>query len=118
MVGIAIAMPGAACKKTKGGEPPVIITPPVVSNCLTNMNDMVSRYAKEVMICEVGMSWDSPDICKAFIADLITKVKSVPDNKCLGVLYWEPQAYGNWQGYTLGAFDNSGKLTVALDAFK
>jgi hypothetical protein len=37
--------------------------------------------------------------------------------KALGVLYWEPQAY-NWKGYSLGAFDNAGKPTVALEAFK
>jgi arabinogalactan endo-1,4-beta-galactosidase len=35
----------------------------------------------------------------------------------LGVLYWEPQAYNNWNGYTLGAFDNSGKPTTALSVF-
>lgn len=85
--------------------------------CLGNMNDMVARYNKEVMIVEVGMSWDSPVPCKSFITDLITKVKSVTGSKGLGVLYWEPQAYNNWKGYTLGAFDNSGKPTVAMDAF-
>jgi arabinogalactan endo-1,4-beta-galactosidase len=85
--------------------------------CLSNMNDMVSRYGKEVMIVEVGMSWDSPQECRQFLSDLISKVKSVSGNKGLGVLYWEPQAY-NWKGYSLGAFDNAGKPTVALDAFK
>jgi arabinogalactan endo-1,4-beta-galactosidase len=34
------------------------------------------------------------------------------------VFYWEPQAYGNWKGYPLGAFDNSGKPTAAMNAFK
>ena len=88
------------------------------TDCLTNMNDMVERYGKEVMICEVGMSWDSPTIAKSFLTDLITKTKSVTGNHGLGVFYWEPEAYGNWQGYSLGAFDDSGKPTVALDAFK
>jgi arabinogalactan endo-1,4-beta-galactosidase len=87
------------------------------TQCLTNMNDMVARYEKEVMVVEVGMSWDQPTAGSAFIADLITKTKSVANNKGLGVLYWEPQAYNNWQGYTLGAFDNSGKPTGALSAF-
>ena len=86
--------------------------------CLNNMNDMVALYNKEVMVVEVGMPWDSAPDCKLFITDLITKVKSVTGNKGLGVLYWEPQAYGGWKGYTLGAFDNSGKPTVAMDAFK
>ncbi len=88
------------------------------TQCLTNMNDMVSRYGKEVMICEVGMSWDSPAISKNFLSDLITKTKSVTGNKGLGVFYWEPECYSNWNSYTLGAFDNNGKPTVALNAFK
>lgn len=87
------------------------------ANCLNNMNDMVTRYGKEVMIVEVGMSWDQAAACKSFLTDLISKTKSVSNNKGLGVLYWEPEAIPGWNGYTLGAFDNSGKPTIALDAF-
>jgi len=87
------------------------------SQCLANINDMIARYDKPVMICEVGMSWDQAATCQSFLTDLINKVKSVPNNKGLGVFYWEPQCYGNWQGYTKGAFDNSGKPTIALNAF-
>lgn len=87
------------------------------SQCLANMNDMVSRYGKEVMVVEVGMSWDQPTVAHSFLTDIMAKTKSVIGNKGLGVLYWEPEAYNNWQGYTLGAFDNSGKPTVALNAF-
>lgn len=87
------------------------------SQCLANMNDMVSRYNKDVMICEVGMSWDQAATCQSFLTDLIAKTKSVTNNRGLGVFYWEPECYNNWQGYTLGAFDNSGKPTVALNAF-
>lgn len=90
----------------------------LTGQCYTNMNDMVSRYGKEVMVVEVGMSWDQPAASKAFLEDIIAKVQAVPNNKGLGVLYWEPQAYNNWQGYTLGAFDNSGKPTAAMDAFR
>ena len=88
------------------------------AQCLSNMNDLANRYGSKLMICEVGMSWDQPDACKAFIADLISKVKSINSNKGLGVFYWEPEAYNNWKGYSLGAFDNTGKPTHALDAFK
>lgn len=98
---------------------------PTVSNwqqlnqqCLTNMINLVQHYGKPVMVTEVGMPWDQPDICNQFLADLIQKVKSIPVNKGLGVLYWEPESYNNWKGYTLGAFDNSGKPTRALDAFQ
>ena len=88
------------------------------TQCLANMNDMVSRYGKEVMVCEVGMSWTDSIACKSFIADLITKTKSVSGGKGLGVFYWEPESYNKWQGYTLGAFDDTGKPTIALDGFK
>lgn len=88
------------------------------TQCLANMNDVITRYGKEVMIVEVGMPWDQPAASKAFLEDLMTKTKSISGNKGLGVLYWEPQAYGQWQGYTLGAFDNFGRPTAALDAFK
>ena len=87
------------------------------SQCLTNMNDMVSRYGKDIMVAEIGMSWTDAAACNSFITDLINKVKSVTGGKGLGVFYWEPESYNNWQGYTLGAFDNSGKPTIALNAF-
>ena len=90
----------------------------LTTQCLANMNDMITRYGKEVMVCEVGMSWDEAPASKAFLSDIISKVQSLPGNKGLGVFYWEPQSYGNWQGYTLGAFDNAGRPTIALDAFK
>lgn len=88
------------------------------SQCLVNMNDMIRRYNKEVMVVEVGMSWDQAAACNSFITDLISKTKSLGSNKGLGVLYWEPQSHNGWKGYTLGAFDNSGKPTSALNAFK
>lgn len=88
------------------------------SQCLTNMTDMVNRYGSEVMLCEVGMDWRYADACKLFLTDLIAKVKSVKNKKGLGVFYWEPECYGGWKNYGLGAFDNSGKPTVAMSAFK
>ena len=88
------------------------------ASCLANMTDMVSRYGSEIMICEVGMSWDEAEASKEFLTDIIVKTKSLPNEKGLGVFYWEPQAYGGWQSYTLGAFDDEGKPTIALDAFR
>ena len=87
------------------------------AQCLFNMNDMVSRYNKQVMICEVGMDVTATATCKSFLEDIIAKTKSVTGNKGLGVFYWEPECY-NWENYGLGAFDNNGKPTIALDAFR
>ena len=86
------------------------------SDCLNNIKDMITRYGCEVMMCEVGMPWNEAEACKAFLTDFITKCKSV--DKCLGVFYWEPQCINSWNGYSKGAFDNTGKPTVAMDAFK
>jgi arabinogalactan endo-1,4-beta-galactosidase len=88
------------------------------TQCLLNMNDMIERYKTPVMICEVGMFWDEAAVCKSFLRDLVVKVKSLPSNKGLGVFYWEPQCYNNWEEYLKGAFDNTGKATEALDAFR
>jgi len=86
------------------------------SQCLTNMKDMVSRYGKEIIISEVGMSYNDATSCKSFISDIITKTKSLSGGKGLGVFYWEPQCY-NWAGYTKGAWNTNGRPSIALDAF-
>ncbi len=86
--------------------------------CLINMKELIRKYNKDIMICEVGMSWDKPEICKGFLIDLIDKALEKTDGRCLGVLYWEPQGFVNWSHYTKAAFDNEGRPTVALDAFK
>jgi len=87
------------------------------NQCLANMNDMVTRYGSEVMMCEVGMPASEAAAAKLFLSDLITKTKSLSQSKGLGVFYWEPQAYNSWKGYKLGAFDDAGKPTIAMDAF-
>lgn len=89
----------------------------LTAQCLSNMNDMVARYNKEIMISEIGMDVSAAATAKLFIQDIIAKTKLVNKNKGLGVFYWEPQCYNNWKGYNLGAFDNTGKPTAAMDAF-
>jgi arabinogalactan endo-1,4-beta-galactosidase len=91
--------------------------PTLNTQCLANMQDMVSRYGKQVMIVEVGMEARQATDCKVFLIDLMNKTASLPNGNGLGVIYWEPQTYGRWQGYTKGAFDEKGRPTVALDAF-
>ena len=58
-----------------------------------------------------------PGVSKAFLKDLISKTKGIADGKGLGVFYWEPQCYNRWKGYEQGAFDETGKPTIAMDAF-
>jgi arabinogalactan endo-1,4-beta-galactosidase len=86
------------------------------TSVLANMQDMMARYGKPVMVCETGMDESAASACQQMLADMMTKTASLGNNG-LGLFYWEPEAYGGWQGYTLGAFDSTGKPTVALNAF-
>lgn len=86
------------------------------SRCLSNLNDMVSRYNRDVMVVEVGAPWNDSQ-SPAVVADLISKVRQVSGGRGLGVFAWEPQAQ-NFAGYTLGMWDpNTARPTSTLDAF-
>lgn len=83
-----------------------------------NLNDMASRYGKEVMIVEVGGEDDKTQNTYELLAATIKAVKNVPNNKGIGVLYWEPQGARSWSHYALSAWLPDGKPSPALDAFK
>ena len=82
-----------------------------------NMNDMVSRFGKAVMVVEVG----GEDIKVQNTSDMLVavqkNVKGVPEHKGLGVFYWEPEGSRSWSRYALSAWGDEGKPTKALDAF-
>lgn len=88
-----------------------------------NLNDMASRYNKEVMVVEVGGDEKNPKDSYWTINDTIKVVKAVPNGKGIGVFYWEPQANSSVlsDGYALGATTevskNVLKYTTAIDAF-
>lgn len=86
--------------------------------CRANMQDMAARYGKPVVISEVGLDWDAADSCYALLKTLQADVKSLPNRSGIGVFYWEPASFAGWNGYQKGAFDNSGRPTRAMDAFK
>ena len=83
-----------------------------------NIQTIYSQYQKETIICEVGMDWNDATTCRQFLSDLIARTKDTAASHCTGVLYWEPEGYQAWSGYGKAAFDNTGKPTAALDAFK
>lgn len=89
----------------------------VVDQLISNANSLISAYGSEIMVCEVGMPWDSAEECKEFLTYILTKVKAIPNNKGLGVFYWEPECDAAWNQYTLGAFNGNGTPTVAMEAW-
>lgn len=94
-----------------------------------NLNDMVQRYGKDVMVVEVGgeEGQDSrltpqQNAAKVqnthdMVVAVLNKVRQVPENKGLGVFYWEPEGARSWSHYALSAWGNDGKPTKIMDAF-
>jgi arabinogalactan endo-1,4-beta-galactosidase len=82
-----------------------------------NLKDMASRYGKEVMVVEVGGDYTLVQNTYDMLTAVIAAVKSVPNNKGLGVIYWEPEGEKSWSGYQLNAWQSNGKPSAALDAF-
>ncbi len=82
-----------------------------------NLNDMVSRYGKEVMVVEVGGDYTLVQDTYDMLAAVIKKTSAVPNKKGLGVIYWEPEGAKIWSGYQLSCWSSDGKPTRALYAF-
>ncbi len=82
-----------------------------------NLIDMASRYGKEVMVVEVGGEDTKPQNTYDMLIVVQQKVKAVPESKGLGVIYWEPEGAKSWSRYSLSAWGEDGRPTIALDAF-
>lgn len=82
-----------------------------------NLDDMAARYGKEVMVVEVGGEDTKIENTYDMLLAVMNKVRQVPGNKGLGVLYWEPEGANSWSHYALSAWGNHGKPTRAMDAF-
>lgn len=88
-----------------------------ISKCMENIEYLTKTYSTPVMISEIGMPWDDAVTANYFLSSIIRKTTEIGITKCLGVFYWEPEGYAKWSKYSLCAFDNSGRPTVAMDAF-
>jgi len=88
-----------------------------IADLRTNLLDLVSRYQKEVMVVEVGGEYTKVQNTYDMLVEVIKAVKSVPDHKGLGVIYWEPQGANIWSHYKLSCWQDNGKPSPALDAF-
>ena len=87
----------------------------LTTNCLNNIKTLSEQYNCNVIISEIGMWWGS-DQAAPMMKKMVDGCKAI--STCEGVFYWEPECNSGWNGYDKGAFDNSGKPTAALDAFK
>jgi arabinogalactan endo-1,4-beta-galactosidase len=82
--------------------------------CMKNMQDMITRYQKGVMVVETGYDYSKPLVANNFLYDLIEKTQLAGGT---GVFYWEPETLN--RSYTLGAWDfTTKKPTIAMDVFQ
>jgi len=88
-----------------------------IDDLANNMIDMASRYGKEVMVVEVGGEDTKPQNTYDMLIAVQKKVKAVPKSRGLGVIYWEPEGAKSWSGYSLSAWGEDGRPTIALNAF-
>jgi arabinogalactan endo-1,4-beta-galactosidase len=88
-----------------------------IDNLGANLNDMASRYGKEVMVVEVGGEDAQAENTYDMLMAVQRKVEAVPDNRGLGIFYWEPEGEKSWSGYGLSCWDAGGRPTKALTAF-
>lgn len=94
------------------------------SLCIGNIRTFTEKYGKPVMICEVGMPVNEPEMSKEALQYILDETRKI--EKCHGVFYWEPQVHSDWKpayyeelgwnSYDKSAFMD-GKPTAALDPF-
>ena len=90
--------------------------PQITDECIANMNDMVARYGKDVMISEIGLDRNAAQASHDMLVKMIKGTESVTGGKGLGIFYWEPES-SSWNHYNKGAWNDDGKPTIAMDAF-
>lgn len=89
-----------------------------IDDLASNLKDMVIRYNKDVMVVEVGGEDNKVQNTYDMLTAVIDRVQEVPNDRGLGVFYWEPQGARSWSGYALSAWGSDGKPTKAMEAFK
>ncbi|MFT3789213.1 MAG: glycosyl hydrolase 53 family protein [Tepidisphaeraceae bacterium] len=111
---------------------------PVLKQCV---DDLIATHAKDVWIVETGYPWfDASSLTKdktdagfawprtpegqaAFLRDLLDTVRAAKDGRCLGVLWWYPEAIPTpglhiYRGGSDALFDREGKPLPAMALLK
>lgn len=117
-----------------------------LSKLTTNMNDLATRYGKEIIIAETAYPWTTqyendgmgnivgsgttllqgyPATVKGqkdYLINLVKLIKQTPNGKGVGFFYWEPsyisvQPLGSsWENLT--TFDFNGEVLESINAFR
>jgi len=105
-----------------------------------NLNATAERYGRDVVVVETAYPWraggwegmgSDPSAMtwsaslsgqRQFLSDVLTAVRSVPNNHGAGVLWWYPESIvvsgiGAWADGSLALFDDSGNVLPAASVF-
>lgn len=88
-----------------------------VAKARGNMESVIRKFDKDVMLCEVGMPYQFQNQCYEFLNLCFDLSKQIENGRFKGLLYWEPQCYRNFNGYNKGAFLTNGEPSKAMEAF-
>lgn len=93
-----------------------------IQNVTSNLEMLSNRFNKDVMICEIGeLETVSQGTTYNMLVDAIDLVEALPNNRGLGVFYWEPISHSSINGYEQGlvlpVMDKQYEFTWVLDAF-
>jgi len=94
-----------------------------VDQLRANLHDLVARYGKDVLVCEVGGLASEPEATGELIRSVRAVIEELPESRGLGVFYWEPEAAPEAVcGYSLGAARLTAPRTLqftgAMKAFR
>ena len=104
---------------------PELTADKVIDLSVDNMKALVKAYHCDIMVVETGMECarngkllDRPALLesKRQLSRLLDACLTTSGTQCKGVFYWEPECKPS--RYALGAFSESGRPTVIMDAFK
>lgn len=89
----------------------------VLNNSNSNMQALVNKYNKDLMVAECGYYQYEPEAAREMVSRLLQDVSNLPNGRGLGVYYWEPEAYDH-PPVNKSIFDaNTKRPTVGMDGF-
>jgi arabinogalactan endo-1,4-beta-galactosidase len=102
-----------------------------------NIDELVKLSDKKIIIAETSYPWRAMEVRNRvamkwpqtregqtqFVQDLTAMIKSVPDGRCIGFIWWYPEAIPTpglhiWRDGAEALFDDKGNALPALGAFK
>ena len=96
---------------------PIIHVKNTIDDLEFNLNDMVSRYNRDVFLVEIGGDYTEEQRTYDMLGAAMDIVRNIPNDRGLGVIYWEPTGAKPWSGYQLSAWRSDGTPSRAMKAF-